>query len=87
MEKLTPNAKSDPRKLHRELYKIREVSCALAFEEIKDGLHPITAPIVNHESVVIVSVSVSGPEYRLSREYLEKISEHVTGVAAKVSID
>jgi DNA-binding IclR family transcriptional regulator len=59
----------------------------LAFEELKDGLHAITAQIVHHESVVIVSVSVLGPAYRLSKDYLEKISKHVTGAAAKVSID
>lgn len=84
-EALTHKTKTDKEVLREELSSIREHGYAMAFEELEDGLHAISAPIWNHEDCAIASVSVSGPAYRLTKQRLHEITPQVVETALQVS--
>lgn len=84
-EALTQNTKTDKEVLREELSSIREHGYAIAFEELEDGLHAISAPIWNHVGSAIASVSVSGPAYRLTKQRLDEITPQVVKTALQVS--
>lgn len=84
-ETFTHKTKTDKGVLRAELSSIRENGYAMAFEELEDGLHAISAPIKNHEGCAIASVSVSGPAYRLTKQRLNEIAPQIVETALQVS--
>lgn len=72
LKKMTPNTITDPDKLYCELIMIRQRGYAIDNEESEIGLFSISVPVFNFLGDVICSVSISGPEFRLSnKEYLD----------------
>ncbi len=84
-EALTPKTLTDPKRLRLELQRVRTQGYAVAFEELEEGLHAISAPIFNYERRVIASISVSGPGYRLTRTRIRDIAPLIVEIAQRIS--
>lgn len=85
LERLTPNTLTSPKALMDSFRQIRGVGFAIALEELEEGLHAVSAPILNHMAEVVASVSVSGPSYRLSEAKLVEIAPKVVAAAENIS--
>ncbi len=85
LEALTPHTITDPQALRAELARIREQGYATAFEELEEGLNALAAPIRDHRSRVIASVSVSGPSSRLTPQRVSEIAPEVIRTAEQIS--
>ena len=64
-EALTPFTHTSAAPLINELRLIRERGYAVDEQEHEIGVRCIAAPIRNHRSEVVASISVAGPEYRM----------------------
>ncbi len=78
---------TDPARLRIELQRIRAQGYAMAFEELEEGLHAVSAPIFNYEGHVIASLSVSGPAYRLTPERMREIAPKVVETTLRISAE
>ena len=81
---LTERTIIDPDRLREELARVRIEGYAMDNGEIESGLICIGAPIYDLSRRVIASVSVSGPDYRMSADQEEMIKE-VKRTAANIS--
>lgn len=70
--------------LRAELARVRERGYALDNEEYRIGAACVAAPIRNHDGVVIASISVAGPAYRVSAQR-DAIIEATVAAATRVS--
>jgi IclR family KDG regulon transcriptional repressor len=76
---------TDTAALRIEIEKIRSQGYAIDDREHEDHLRCIGAPIRNSRGEVFASVSVSGPEVRMTPERVKELSARVIGVAADIS--
>lgn len=73
VEKRTANTITDPDEFRANLGLVRERGFAVDDVENEEGIRCVAAPVFDHEERVVASISVSGPEYRLSLEKLEEL--------------
>ncbi|MGJ6963754.1 IclR family transcriptional regulator [Streptosporangium sp. G11] len=76
---------TDAALLREELDAVRTRGYATAADELEVGLTAVAAPIFNVEGVVVASMSVSGPTFRLPSERLPRVAEQVMAAAGEVS--
>lgn len=81
----TENTITTRERLLSELAQIRNVGYSLAEEELEIGLNAVAAPIWNHERVVVGALSVSGPSFRLSGDWLVELGKVTKGTADRIS--
>ncbi len=85
LERHTARTITDPRRLARELERVRGTGYAVDNGEHEPGVCCVAAPVRNHAGKVIASLSVSGPATRITSEAIPRLAARVKEVAAKLS--
>lgn len=85
LRKFTTNTITDVNRLKKELTKIYEQGYAVDNMEHEPGVRCIAAPIRDHHSKVIASLSLSGPAIRISEEKIPVIKEKVIECCRSIS--
>jgi DNA-binding IclR family transcriptional regulator len=70
----TENTVIEPEKLLEELATIRHHGYALSFGEREPQIASVSVPVFDHMQGVIGSLSVTGPDVRLTRARLEELT-------------
>lgn len=73
VERRTPNTITDVEVFRAELEEVRERGFAVDDVENEEGIRCVAAPVFDHGGAAVASISVSSPEYRVSRERLQEI--------------
>ena len=81
----TERTVTDVRRLGEELDGVRARGYATAVDELEMGLTAVAAPVFNVEGVVVASMSVSGPTFRLPAERLPEVAGQVMAAAEQIS--
>lgn len=87
LEQYTPFTITDPTVLEEELEKIRDEGVAYSTSEREVGAYSIVAPVRNGFSEVVASLSISGPQFRLSEEKVAVYKKLVQDAAEKISVN
>ena len=85
LEALTEHTVTDHTALLEQLREIRATGYGSTIEELEVGINAIGAPIWDSKGVVIASVAVSGPGFRLPQESVPETGELVKKAAAEIS--
>lgn len=85
MRHVTPATVVDTDELRRELEVARRTGYALSFAERTPGIHTVAAAIFDHAGSVVGSLSMSGPEMRMSAERMHSLGPLVRDAARTVS--
>lgn len=81
----TAHTVTDPRRLRRELARVREVGYAVDNEEHEIGVRCVAAPVRGYTGKVIASLSISGPTTRITPDAIPRLAQRVREAAAKLS--
>jgi DNA-binding IclR family transcriptional regulator len=68
LEKFTPTTITDPALLEAGMKQIRKDGYAVSVGEREDGAYSVVAPVLDGKGVIVASLSISGPIFRLSEE-------------------
>jgi DNA-binding IclR family transcriptional regulator len=82
---LTANTVTDPEALGAELTEIRVQGFARSGGERQPDAGSVAAPVFGMTGEVIGSISVCGPRYRVTEEFVEKIAPRVVDTAERIS--
>lgn len=86
LQAYTASTITDPQKLKDEMLAIRRNGHTLDNGELEDGVRCVGVPIWNFENKAIASVSVSGPDSRLTDTFINgHLIPEVKSAAAKIS--
>jgi DNA-binding IclR family transcriptional regulator len=85
LERFTQNTIVDPAALRDHIRTIRDKGYAYTVEELEVGLNAVAAPIRCADGVVVGTMSVSGPAFRLPNDYIPKVAGLVKEAAAEIS--
>jgi DNA-binding IclR family transcriptional regulator len=85
LTRMTPHSIVDPSQLKEHLRNIRSVGYAFDNEELQVGLRCVAAPITDHTSRVVASVSISAPTFRLDEQGAVRLAPRVTECARTIS--
>lgn len=85
LESFTPMTERDPKRLRRQLDRIREQGYHEANDDLDEGAFSIAAPIRDHEGQVVAAMSVAGPASRLNDDRRMLHRRAVMQYAEKVS--
>ncbi len=87
LKQFTGQTITEPEKLKKELEQVRKQGYALDWGEMEEHVRCIAAPIFNYENKAVASIGVSGPDTRITNEYIKKeLASTVTDIAARASI-
>ncbi len=87
LKKYTSQTISDPEELKKDLTRSRKQGYALDWGEMEENVRCIAAPIFNYENKAVASIGVSGPDNRITADYInQKLAGIIKDVAAKASI-
>jgi len=81
----TPKTVTDPRRIRAVLKEIAIAGYAVTRAENHPEMGGIAAPIRDHAGMVIAAVGVGVPDFRMSRELVERCVPHVVEAAARIS--
>lgn len=84
--KYTPNTLVDEGEILSELERVRHAGHAFDNMEHEEHLRCVGAPIRNAANEVFGSISVSGPEQRITSENLDELAEKTKAAAAEISL-
>ena len=84
-EKFTANTITDVDKLRQELKKVRQEGFAVDNMEHEEGVRCVGAPIRNRDNKVVVSISISGPSVRVTKEAIPILALMVRKTAEAIS--
>ncbi len=82
---LTSNTVTDPDALEAELARVRELGFARSGGERQADAGSVAAPVFGMTGEVIGSISVCGPRYRVTEEFVEKIAPRLVDTAEHIS--
>jgi len=85
LDRFTPNTIVDPVELEAELERVVERGYAVDDIEHEAGVRCVAAPIRNHDGRVIASLSVSGPDGRITPDRFEPLARDLIRTADDVS--
>ncbi|MEU4344923.1 IclR family transcriptional regulator [Nocardia sp. NPDC023852] len=85
LDRLTPRTIISSATLEEQLSIALRDGYAYTVEELEEGLNAIAAPIRDHTGEVVAAVSVSGPVYRFSEQWLHEIARDVIVAADAIS--
>ena len=74
-----------PKKLKEELELVRKLGYAVDNEEATIGLRGIGAPVLDHDSQAIASISVSGTTTQITEDNLASLAGNVKQAATAIS--
>lgn len=82
---VTENTVTDARELRVELGEIREQGYARSGGERQADAGSVAAPVFGMAGEVVGAISVCGPRYRVTEEFVEKIAPRVVDTAERIS--
>lgn len=85
LPRLTEHTIVDPEALRSELAAIRARGYAVSGGERQHDAGSVAAPVFGMSDSVIGAVSVCGPRYRVTSEFVERIAPKVTAAAGQIS--
>ena len=85
LARLTQHTIVDPAVLRVELAAIRERGYAVSGGERQPDAGSVAAPVFGGAGSVIGAISVCGPKFRVTPEFVERIAPKVTAAAAEIS--
>jgi DNA-binding IclR family transcriptional regulator len=85
LPRLTERTVVEPEKLRSELDSIRVSGYATSGGERQPDAGSVAAPIFTVSGSVVGAISVCGPRYRVTAEFVERIAPKVTAAAAEIS--
>ena len=87
LARYTEKTVTEAPRLEQSLAQICARGYAAVHEEFEDGFSAIAAPVFNHNSQVIATITISGPTYRLSIAEIEAFVEPLQQVAQTISAE
>ncbi len=84
LTRYTESTITDPRSLLEELRRVRALGYAVSCGELEEGIDAVAAPIFDHLSTVVASVSIGGPSERCRPKQGELIAA-VTRAGQQIS--
>jgi DNA-binding IclR family transcriptional regulator len=85
LEQLTARTIVNPADLRRELGRVRELGYAVAHEELEAGLNAVGTAVWDHRGVVVASVNIAGPAYRVAPKMFPRLAAQLKRVTDKIS--
>ena len=85
LPQLTEKTITRPGTLRRELACIREQGYATNVAELEAGYNAVSAPVRDHEGMVVAAISVGGPDARLTPGRIEEIAGMIQDAAGRIS--
>lgn len=85
LEKYTSLTITDTKKLEKELKAIRKKGYAVSRGEREPDAFSVTAPIWDASGRVIASISISGPNFRLTENQLKKNIQEILAASKEIS--
>lgn len=85
LERLTPATIADADTLRAELARIRERGYAASAGERQADAGSVAAPVFGLSGEVVGAISVCGPRYRVTDEFVAAVAPRVVAAAAQVS--
>ncbi|ABY95602.1 MULTISPECIES: IclR family transcriptional regulator [Thermoanaerobacter] len=81
----TPNTITSLEEMLKHLEEIRRLGYAIDNVEHEEGIRCVAAPIFDYTGQVVASVSISGPEYRVTWEKVPGLAVKVKEITKKIS--
>jgi DNA-binding IclR family transcriptional regulator len=81
----TRNSITEPRALLRELAAVRRRGYATDFEEFREGISAVSAPVFNADRNVMATLAVTAPAFRLTKEKAQDYGKKCVDAAARLS--
>ena len=86
LKRYTAKTITDPEQLRQNLAEIRKLGYAVDDEEIQDDQVCISAPIWNHEGLVIAAITIPGPASRIRNKGVATIAQSLVEAAQELSM-
>jgi len=77
---------TDRKALEEDLEKVRQQGYAVAHQEFKEGLSAVAAPLFDHSGMVIATISISGPTYRMEKDKIETYLPYLLETSKEISL-
>ena len=74
-----------PEELRRDLGRTRVRGYSIDLEENEEGIACVGAPVFNHDSLLIASVSIAGPAFRFGDHRIDELGRLVEKAAHRIS--
>jgi len=84
LERLTPRAIADPRRLRAHLTQIRARGYAESWEEVYPGAVGVAVPIIGPEGWALASLGIAGPIHRFTPERVAGIAQRLLTVGKEL---
>jgi len=82
------NTITDPQTLYAELERVRERGYSVNKQENIEGLHAVSAPVMDTNGHVFGALSVSGPTHRMKGEWFEdELPDLLLGAANELELN
>lgn len=81
----TPSTITSLEEMLNHLEEIKKLGYSIDDVEHEEGIRCVAAPIFDHTGQVVASLSVSGPDYRVTRERVPELAVKVKEIAQKIS--
>lgn len=85
LQRFTDHTITDRRRLDEELATVRQQGYGFTVEELEIGLAAVAAPIFELDGLVVATLGISGPTFRLSAETIPALAAQVVEAAAEIS--
>lgn len=85
MPRRTQNTITDLQTLLNQLEETRQLGYAVDDIENEEGVRCIAAPIFDYRGRVTAAISISGPDYRVTKERIPELAEKLKETARKIS--
>jgi DNA-binding IclR family transcriptional regulator len=85
LEQLTPDTITDPAALRAELTQIRDLGYATSAGERQPDAASVAAPVFGMSGDVAGAISVCGPRYRVTADFVAQIAPQVVAAAREIS--
>ena len=82
---ITPHTIVSLDELREDLDKTRERGWAYENEEFIEGMHCVSAPILNQFKLPVAMISISGPKFRLSSKKINEYGVLISQLAQEIS--
>jgi DNA-binding IclR family transcriptional regulator len=82
---MTRNSITKIKQYFSELAAVRDRGYATDFEEFREGISAVSAPVFNSESRVIGTLTIVGPAFRMTKEKVHLYGKKCAEAAARIS--
>lgn len=86
LQRMTPDTVTNPEKIRKRLFEIRQKGYCWVFEEFVEGINSVASPVLERNGLITAALHVHGPSYRFPGDEDEsRIGEAVAEAAYKLS--